>query len=339
MNNIELFFGEKFRSQSARIDSYDYIENFIAGVHADWSKAPVTSRIVQLFLSEISCLSAQELSFLVVHSGYIPESYEPDSSAETLYSKLIEALVMEWAKRIGFDQSLLPTRKSSMEDVSIKDDRHVIVCDAKSFRLGRSQGAPNVKDVLKHTDIEKWLSAHVGVERLGGLIAFPSEHDWKSGSDFYQYTTDKTSPTVCLYYEHLAFFLVSGMSSHSLIELYGSYAQMFPRKFAKVENNRSIYYREIESKLLSGRVELWEKFLPSARKIIAEKVYHCARSLENRILLIRRQIEEKYLNETDIEKLRRKVIESEVFQATRNFDKQRGRISSFRTSATGYHEE
>ncbi|MCP5170117.1 MAG: HindIII family type II restriction endonuclease [Hahellaceae bacterium] len=82
---------------------------------------------------------------MIVHSGYIPESYEADSSAETLYSKLIETVVLEWSKRIGFKNSKLPTQKASMEDVSILDDHHVIVCDAKSFRLGRSQGAPNVK--------------------------------------------------------------------------------------------------------------------------------------------------------------------------------------------------
>ena len=339
MDSIVHFFGEAYRDQGARIASYDYIENFIARAHVDWSMSPPTNRIVVDFLQEISKFSSQDLAFLVVHSGYIPESYDADSSAETLYSKLIEAVVMEWAKRIGFVNSLLPTQKSSMEDVSILDDSHVIVCDTKSFRLGRSQAAPNVKDVLKHADIEKWLSTYENKTKLGGLVVLPSQHDWKSGSDFYQYTTDKSSPTACLYYEHLAFFLISGMKSGNLIDLYESYSEIFPRKFTKVENNRAIYYKSVESRLLAEHIALWEQYLPSARKIIAEKVYHCAHSLQNLILLIKKNIEEKYLNETDIEKLRKKVIEAEFLQATQNLAKQSSRIDNFRTVAKGYHEK
>jgi hypothetical protein len=339
MDNIARIFGEAYRDRETRIASYDYIERFIAGAHLDWSKSPPTSLIVKNFLDKISQLTLQDLAFLVVHSGYIPERYEADSSAETLYSKLIEAVVMEWAKRIGFVNSFLPTRKSSMEDVSILDETHIIVCDAKSFRLGRSQAAPNVKDVLKHADIEKWLSAYQDKIKLGGLVVFPSQHDWKNGSDFYQYTTDKSSPTVCLYYEHLAFFLISGMKSGNLIDLYESYSELFPRKLTKTENNRATYYRLVEKKLLLGQVDLWEQYLPTAKKVIAEKVFHCAHSLENLVRLIRKNIEEKYLNETDIDKLREKVIDAEFLQETQSLAKQSGRINAFRTVAKGYHEK
>ncbi|MHB8236203.1 MAG: HindIII family type II restriction endonuclease [Acidithiobacillus ferrivorans] len=206
MDDIADFFGKAYRDKETRISSYNYIENFISREHINWSISPQTATIVDHFLNEISGLPLPDLAFLVVHSGYIPESYAADSSAETLYSKLIEAVVMVWAKKIGFANSILQTQKSSMEDVSIIDGTHVIVCDTKSFRLGRSQAAPNVKDVLKHADIAKWLSAHHNKHALGGLVTLPSQHDWKSGSDFYQYTTDKSSPTACLYYEHLAYF-------------------------------------------------------------------------------------------------------------------------------------
>lgn len=339
MDSIVHFFGEAYRNKDARIASYSYIENFIASSHVNWSKSPPTAVIVNAFLESLAELSIQDLAFLVVHSGYIPENYEADSSQETLFSKLIEATVMVWAKRIGFTQSLLPTQKSSMEDVSILDQAHVIVCDAKSFRLGRSQGAPNVKDVLKHADIEKWLSAYKDKVQLGGLVTFPSEHDWKSGSDFYQYTTDKSSPTVCLYYEHLAFFLISGMTSGNLIDLFEQYSALFPRKLAKNENNRAIYYATIENHLLAKDMVLWTEYLPAAKKIIAEKVYHCAHSLENHINSIRRSIELKHVHEMDIEKLRIKVVEAEYLQATANLSKQKERIQNFRTVAKGYHEE
>lgn len=305
----------------------------------DWSKAPQTGKIVAAFQGTISRLALHDFAFLVVHSGYIPESYEADSSAETLYSKLIEAVVMEWAIRIGFGKSILPRQKSSMEDVSIIDDKNVIVCDTKSFRLGRSQAAPNVKDVLKHADINKWLSAHHSKVRLGGLVILPSQHDWKGGSDFYQYTTDKASPTVCLYYEHLAFFLISSMKSTALISLYENYSNIFPEKITKEKNNRAIYYKAVEGKLLLGCNDLWRQYLPIAQMVIAEKVYHCAHNLEELILLIRKSIDEKYFNETNIEKLREKVIAAEFSQATKNYAKQLDRINKFRTVAKGYYEK
>ncbi len=341
MDNIVKYFGQSYSDTEKRIASYDFIENFISKAHLDWSKAPHTSGIVEQFITEVSSLSTKDFAFLVVHSGYIPESYEPDSSAETLYSKLIETVVLEWAKRIGFTKSLLPTQKASMEDVSILDDDHVIVCDTKSFRLGRSQGAPNVKDVLKHADIEKWLSAYDKnkYERLGGLVTFPSQHDWKKGSDYYQYTTDKKSPTVSLYYEHLAYFLISDMGANDLISLYRSYPDVFPNKVGKKDNNRAYYYENLHQALFSNRQDDWISFNKTSQKIISEKVFHCADSLDKHIKEIRSEIEDKFKHVSDIEILRRKAIEAEYEKATDDLHKQKDRIHNFRTVADGYHED
>ena len=341
MKNISQYFGYDFTKRESRIASYDYIENFMADQHLDWSTPPNTAFIVNNFIQSISKFSDLEFAFLIVHSGYIPESYEADSSAETLYSKLIETVVLEWAKRIGFKNSKLPTQKASMEDVSLLDDRHVIVCDAKSFRLGRSQGAPNVKDVLKHADIEKWLSAYSEdkYKRLGGLVTFPSQHDWKQGSDYYQYTTDKSSPTLSLYYEHLAYILISGMTSKNLISLYESYAKIFPEKKGKKENNRAYYYSQLHKALFNDSQEGWPRFDITAQKVISEKVYHSAHRLDSELSSIRENIENKYRAEKDIEVLRTKAIQAEYEKATDDFHKQKDRIHRFRTVAKGYHED
>ena len=58
--------------------------------------------------------------------------------------------------------------KSGYEDVTIFLDNNAIVCDAKSFRLGRSQKAPNVKDFIKLQDIRHWLSRYD--KKIGGLL-------------------------------------------------------------------------------------------------------------------------------------------------------------------------
>jgi len=144
-----------------------------------------TPDTVKNFQKYLQDLSDEELAEILSVAGYIPDFYAPDGAEETLFSKLVEVLVGEWAKRIGFLESFLQTAKSSVEDVTIKDKEHVIVCDAKSFRLSRSQASPNVKDVIKEGDYRKWLGNHKDREKLGGLITFPSMHDNWSNSDIH----------------------------------------------------------------------------------------------------------------------------------------------------------
>ena len=76
---------------------------------------------------------------------------------EKLFTKLTEMMVGEWWRRMGGDYNL-PTKKSGTEDVELKYGNISIVCDAKVFRLGRSQKAPNVKDFLKLASVVLWIN-------------------------------------------------------------------------------------------------------------------------------------------------------------------------------------
>lgn len=339
MHYISSLFGEVFLNKAKRIESYNFIEKFISEEHLDWNTPPDTLSVVDKFLVRLARMGDQEFAFLLTHSGYIPETYKADSSQETLYSKLIETLILEWAKRIGFENSTLPRQKSSMEDISIIDDTYVIVCDSKSFRLGRSQAAPNVKDVLKHADIAKWLSAHHDHIRLGGLITFPSQHDWKKGSDYYQYLTDTESPTLSLYYEHLAYILLFQIDKSALINVYKSHANIFPTKISNKTENRQLYYEGLIENLFSCGSDKWHIFDISAQKIISEMVYHTIYDLNKHISHTKDSISEKYRSETDIELLRKYAIEAESRMATEQLSQQTTRISRFRTVAQDYHEE
>uniref|UniRef100_UPI00188A8334 HindIII family type II restriction endonuclease n=1 Tax=Vibrio anguillarum TaxID=55601 RepID=UPI00188A8334 len=249
-----------------------------------FSTTPNTEALVKKFLSDLKKLDNLEFAFLLVHSGFIPEQYPADSSPETLYSKLVESLVLEFAVRMGYSNSYLPTQKASMEDVTFIDKNNtVIVCDSKSFRLGRSPGAPNVKDVLKHADIKKWMDNHSDKNPIGGLVTMPSQHDWAKGSDFYSYTSDKDLPTICLYYEHLAFLLINKHSSEELNLLLKNYGEVFPKKLKDKKNNRRGYYTALESNLFKGNEEKWITFNAIAQIVIQEKVFHCVDMLEKRI--------------------------------------------------------
>ncbi|ALZ98137.1 hypothetical protein APT61_19805 [Leclercia adecarboxylata] len=336
---IRFFSDLKCISKKARIESYDFLEKFLLQSHSDWRVPPSTEIIISKLLLELKKLTNEQLAFLICHSGYIPEIYNPDSSPETLYTKMIEAVVMEWAIRLGFSKSVLPTQKSSKEDVTIKDDVYVIVCDAKSFRLGRSQAAPNVKDMLKHADIQKWLSAYPDFKKIGGLVTFPSQHDWKKGSDFYQYTTDFTSPTLCLNYEHMAYMLLKGFDKNILIKTLTNYRAIFPRKLGKMDNNRDIYYQQIETFIFGNKYNEWKEFKIVANEIISEFVYHSHISLNNYLLKIKTEVENKYQNQEDINELRKIAINAEYNSITQELHKQMERITRFRTIAKDYNEK
>lgn len=150
LTTITTYFGPALRSVDTRKQSYDLLRTFITENH-NWNgtTAPDSDVLVPQLSTILAKLTTQEFAFLLCHSGFIPEEFEPDSSEETIYTKMIEVVVGEWARRLGFDQTVLPKQKSSTEDITVADDKHLIVCDAKSFRLGRSQKAPNVKDALK----------------------------------------------------------------------------------------------------------------------------------------------------------------------------------------------
>lgn len=184
-------------------------------------------------------------------AGFIPDLYPGDSSEETLFSKLTEILVAEWADRMGFKSNVVKT-KSSYEDINFNIGEKVVVCDAKSFRLSRSQQAPNVKDFLKPADIKKWLNRHEN--GLGGLITFPDTHDWTESSDVYLYCTDKNCPTVILSYIHLALILhfCDKHSAKKLKKLW-NYEKLFPRTLDKKISggNRNAYWGVINSKIIS----------------------------------------------------------------------------------------
>jgi hypothetical protein len=244
---ITHYFGKDFADTKKRTDSYEFLRLFVEKNH-DWHNggAPDSDVLVPKLRVILKSLDDKTFAFLLCHTGYIPEDYEHDSSEETIYTKMVEALVQEWAIRMGFDKSDLPKQKASKEDITVQDDKSVIVCDAKSFRLGRSQKAPNVKDALKEGDIAKWLHAYKGGVRnsLGGMVTFPSQHDWSGGSDFYLYLTNSSLPIVCLFYEHLAYFLIAGVKKEKLIELYEKYADLFPVQLKKSDKNRDQSFRE-----------------------------------------------------------------------------------------------
>lgn len=321
---IKSYFGKEI-SKADRENSYSLIESFINDKVSSWDTPPDTDALALAFSQKIKALSDEDLAFLLLHSGYIPDVYEPDSSQETLYTKLIEVLVCEWAIRVGFTQSVIQKQKSSKEDVTISVNDKVIVTDAKSFRLGRSQAAPNVKDTIKKADYEKWLSAYDEDKRVGGLITFPSLHNWSRGSDAYLYCTDATEPIVLFFYEHLAFYLLKKIKSAKLIGLYDDYATVFPN----TSKDKTLYFNKVSGYIFNEHLKEWSEFSEFAKVMVQERVTHAMLKLVQTINSIQEKVKEE-VEKTDEKLLREQLIQSKTSALTSELDRLLANIAKFR---------
>lgn len=312
--------------KNVRINSYDFIEKFIEDNVVDWSKWNIdiqTDDIETLFSERISEMEDIEFEFLVLHSGYIPDYYEKDSSRETLYSKLVESLVCEWAKRIGFTESHLQKQKSNKEDITIKVDNKVIVCDAKSFRLGRSQASPNVKDVIKKEAYTTWLSAYDEEARVGGLTTFPSMHDWKKGGAAYHYYTEGNPSIMILYYEQMAYMLRHHIDATKVVDFLKSYDEIFPQP----SEDKWCYWNGISDFLFND--DSYEEYMKEASKYAKEKVVHTIKSLTQRIATIEQAVD-RQLEEMEIADIKALARETLIQIHTKELSTLRERVVNFR---------
>lgn len=317
-------FGKTF-SDEDRKKSYNYIENFIFNNVKDWTKAPDTDALEDIFSKEIQQFDDIDFAFLVCHSGYIPEFYEHDSSQETLYSKLIEALVCEWAKRMGFTESVLQKQKSNKEDVTIKIGDKVIVCDAKSFRLGRSQAAPNVKDTIKKAAYVSWLNQYHTDNRIGGLVTFPSLHDWQKGSEAYKYFTEGNPSIMLLFYEQMTFMYLNKYSPDEIIAFMGNYETVFP----KCSEQKSVYIKGLYDNLFEKNKEQYGKFMKLFKEIIKEKVSHTIEEINDHLEQTKNEIEQD-IEKMNPETVKQIAIDSSFHKSCGQLMKQKINILKFR---------
>lgn len=277
--------------------------------------------------------SDDDLADLLIYSGYIPDLYDNDSSQETLFSKLVEVLVCEWARRMGFESRFIK-QKASYEDVNITINSKIVVCDAKSFRLGRSQKAPNVKDFLKLEDIRKWLSRYSN--KLGGLVTYPCTHEWSTSSDAYQYCSDKSAPTVMLPYKYLSYLLKNKNKFDTKdLESLWDYNRIFPSALTKKMSggNRTAYWAKIDTEIVRiTKTTLPElrKYMNEADKLIHECILANLSILEQNKRDIIQQINISVNAENDINNLKKELIAYRTNSETGTLNDLISRIKNFR---------
>ncbi|WP_214766225.1 MULTISPECIES: HindIII family type II restriction endonuclease [unclassified Exiguobacterium] len=251
-----------------------------------------TSKIAKEFEEHLKTLNDEQLIEYLLYSIYIPDEYKHDSSEETLFTKLIEVLVSYFFKHLGVDSEYIVT-KSGREDVALyfkENKEEVIVSDVKTFRLGRSQQAPNVKDFVKPSDFATaWASHHKNC--FGGLIVFPRTHEWKKNSQVYTYCSNPIFPILMLSYTHLVLLLKykSRFSKDNLKQLW-DYSNLKTIN----SDSKSDYWTSVDDKFISilnlskeeynSQLSTYEDLVKENIKLIVEEyiqeIEHHAISLE-----------------------------------------------------------
>lgn len=197
-----------------KLSNVFYFKNIVDHYYPDENHPAVDIQsVVTVVKEDIKNLSDSDFIEVII-SCFIPDLYSGMGKCEKLFTKLTELMVGEWWRRIGGSYNL-PTKKSGTEDVELIYKKISIVCDAKVFRLGRSQKAPNVKDFLKLASVKLWIDNSntnykknkVNRSVIGGLVTYSSLHEWESDSEVYEECTNPATPVVMLPYEVLALLL------------------------------------------------------------------------------------------------------------------------------------
>lgn len=197
-----------------KLSNVFYFKNIVDHYYPDENRPPVDIQSVVINVQkDIQKLSDDDFAEVII-SCFIPDLYSGMGKREKLFTKLTELMVGEWWRRIGGEYRL-PTKKSGTEDVELIYQDISIVCDAKVFRLGRSQKAPNVKDFLKLASVKLWIDnlnsfykkSKIVRTVIGGLVTYSSLHEWESDSEVYEECTNHNTPVLMLPYEVMALLL------------------------------------------------------------------------------------------------------------------------------------
>lgn len=276
-----------------------------------------------------------ELVEALIICGYIPDLYDADSSKETLFTKLCEVIEVIWARRMGFEAKAI-TQKSGYEDVEIIINDKIIVSDTKSFRLSRSQAAPNVKDFVKPEDYRTWLSRKDEGKRLGGLVVYPQLHEWAKLSNAHKYCSDKLNPIVMLPFHYLAYLLKAkndiGYETDKLIELW-DFSSIFEQGF----ENRIGYWKIINNKIISitgDSLDNLKEFLCNSEKKMYNFVLEQQRLIKQAILQKEDEVEQE-LSSIDEKQLREEFVKYKLIKETEGLNVLVERISKFRIKGEG----
>ncbi len=225
------------------------------------------------------------------------------------------------------------TQKSNKEDVRFFINSNAILTDSKTFRLWRSQKAPNHKDFLKLESVKHWIENHNEKEKnkaIWWLIAYPNQHEGVWKSEVYKMCSDKKTTTLMLPYTYLSLLLdlKSSFDNDKLLKLWD-----YDKIFINTVNNRIDYWKIIDKELLSLldiNKELFNAKKGLYKSTIDEFILHSINWLKTEKLDIIEKISNEIKDKKDIKKIKKELFNCKVETETKQINKVLININKFR---------
>lgn len=294
-----------------KLSNIFYFKNIVDRCYPDENRPAVDIQAIVAVVKEDIKKIPDEDFIEVLTSCFIPDLYSGMGKCEKLFTKLTELMVGEWWRRMGGSYNL-PTKKSGTEDVELIYNTISIVCDAKVFRLGRSQKAPNVKDFLKLASVRLWIdnlntnykNRKIDRSVIGGLVTYSSLHEWESDSEVYEECTNHTTPVVMLPYEVLALLLKhkENVQISEFAELW-NYTENHVRT-ARQKNNYWAYVSIFICKLLSISITEYNAQMKQYHKDILLAAAEYRKIVQNAVDEVKNSIATDLDKYTTVESLR-----------------------------------
>lgn len=319
------------------INNIFYIKDFVDAKITEENNNKNTPLYVEEFKNNIRTKTNKQFIEILL-STFIPDIYSNNGKKEKLYTKLVEIVVGEWWYRFSGSEYNAPTTKSGTEDIEIIFKNNSIVSDAKSFRLGRSQKAPNVKDFLKLASMKTWMqnlkkkyeAKNIEQEILGGLVTYSSLHEWEGESEVYEECSNNGIPVVMLPYEILALLLEynDNCTPENFLTLW-NYEQFFPQ----TTRSKHEYWTTINCAIrtiLNMDIKTYDCKIKEYREnimyIVEQFKEQINRDIENKKIELRNHLDQF----NSIEELREYVFK--IIEQERNRENQEylNRINNFR---------
>lgn len=326
------------------LDNVFYFKKIVDAIYPDENiPAANIPEVVRSVKKSIQQVSDEDFCEIII-SCFIPDLYYGMGKREKLFTKLTELMVGEWWRRMGGEYRL-PTKKSGTEDVELIYNNISIVCDAKVFRLGRSQKAPNVKDFLKLASVKIWINnlnksyTQKRIDRhvIGGLVTYSSLHEWESDSEVYEECTNHDTPVVMLPYEVLALLL-----KHKSMANPPELARLWDYDANNVltSRNKSSYWNYIRQyicKLIHLSADEFDHSMKEYHRVILLAVAEYQKNIQSAVGQVRMNISAELDKYTEIEQLRAyalKAIEIRDNAVALEYLKHIGAFRSYRDQDT-----
>lgn len=325
---------------SPNIQLFSYIRTFVdheISNDYDWVIDSNYDWVIDKFWQEMKRVSDEDF-IIILLNPFIPDTYRTNGTKEKLFTKLIEVVFAEWCRRIWFD-SYIVKQKSNIEDVRfILPSNKAILTDVKTFRLWRSQKAPNHKDFLKLESVRHWIhnfnSDKANLDKwflaIWGMVVYTQEHEWEGNSDVYSMCSNLTTPTLMLPYNYLSLLLEHKEHFNIAdLEKLWDYSALFPIS----TNSRSNYWTAINEKLLEI---LWiteietKVYLDKYESVVNEFIAFTKELLLNEKANIKQIIIDSVWKITDPELIRAELIEYKTITETESIEKIMVNINKFR---------